>query len=207
MTNNYLSKQDMLNVVTAHIRDLHAEKYSHQLRIIEFDASLGFGICTFNYDKMVYQKQVNAYEQTITRLENRTNDCIGIGQVGVRINYLNLIREQKQKHLVPFLKPEITIVKAYKSPILSYSIMLGVNIKKNISLSIGYKYTPMKTIIDNSYTTYTSNTTYVPFTYWNNGVQYSSNVPKITTTSSTSHSYSNSSIGFHNILGKISFEF
>jgi hypothetical protein len=67
MTNNYLSKQDMLNVVTAHIRDLHAEKYSHQLRIIEFDAA-----GSENIDQVLYNQiadMVTQYDLRISALE------------------------------------------------------------------------------------------------------------------------------------------
>ena len=37
MTNEYLDKNQMINIVRAHLRDLHSEKYSHELRLIEFD--------------------------------------------------------------------------------------------------------------------------------------------------------------------------
>jgi len=67
MTNNYLSKQDMLNVVLAHIRDLHAEQYSHKLRIIEFEAA---GLENINQD--LYNQisdMVTQYDLRISALE------------------------------------------------------------------------------------------------------------------------------------------
>jgi hypothetical protein len=39
MSNAYLTKQHMLNVVESHLREMNAEQYSHRLRIIEFDAA------------------------------------------------------------------------------------------------------------------------------------------------------------------------
>lgn len=39
MENTYLSKQQMLNVVESHLREMHAEQYSHRLRLMEFDAA------------------------------------------------------------------------------------------------------------------------------------------------------------------------
>lgn len=67
MTENYLSKQDRLNVLIAHIRDLHAEKYSHELRIIEFNAA---GVD--NIDEKLYNQiasMIPQYDSRIAALE------------------------------------------------------------------------------------------------------------------------------------------
>ena len=165
-------------------------------KFIEFDALLGVGGREIDYSKYYREDFQSSFStESNTKLVSGTNENYGIAEFGIRINYLNLIKQQKQQFVNPFLKPEITIVTSNKSPILSYSIILGVNFNKFISVSIGYKYTPMKTITDNSYTTYNYTTTTT-----NNTTTYH-------TTSNTSHSYSNSTIGFHNVLGKISFEF
>jgi hypothetical protein len=68
MTNEYLDRNQMINIVRAHLRDLHAEKYSHELRIIEFD---GAGI--ENIDDSLYNQISNMipqYDLRIAALEN-----------------------------------------------------------------------------------------------------------------------------------------
>jgi hypothetical protein len=68
MTNEYLDRNQMINIVRAHLRDLHAEKYSHELRIIEFD---GAGI--ENIDDSLYNQIANMipqYDLRIAALEN-----------------------------------------------------------------------------------------------------------------------------------------
>jgi hypothetical protein len=68
MTNEYLDRNQMINIVRAHLRDLHAEKYSHELRIIEFN---GAGI--ENIDDSLYNQISNMipqYDLRIAALEN-----------------------------------------------------------------------------------------------------------------------------------------
>jgi hypothetical protein len=67
MTNEYLDKNQMINIITAHLRDLHAEKYSHELRIVEFD---GAGI--ENIDESLYSQissMIPQYDLRISALE------------------------------------------------------------------------------------------------------------------------------------------
>jgi hypothetical protein len=67
MTNEYLDKNQMINIVRAHLRDLHAEKYSHELRIVEFD---GAGI--ENIDDSLYSQissMIPQYDLRIAALE------------------------------------------------------------------------------------------------------------------------------------------
>jgi hypothetical protein len=67
MTNEYLDKNQMINIVRAHLRDLHSEKYSHELRLIEFD---GAGI--ENVDDSLYSQissMIPQYDLRIAALE------------------------------------------------------------------------------------------------------------------------------------------
>jgi hypothetical protein len=140
--------------------------------LIEFDGSIGGGIGGFYYKLYAPNPIILTYAYGV----NNNNGFLGIGNLGVRVNFLNFF-EVKNRFLNPFIKPEISIVTAPEKPILSYSIMTGMNINKFFTISIGYKYTSMKAVT-NLYN-YTDN----------------------------SKSISNSKISFHNILGKISFEF
>jgi hypothetical protein len=67
MTNQYLNKQTMLNVLDAHLTDLNAEQYSHRLRIMEFDAA---GIENINggmYEEI--SNMINQYDNRIAALQ------------------------------------------------------------------------------------------------------------------------------------------
>jgi len=71
MTNQYLNKQTMLNVIDAHLNDLHAEQYSHELRIIEFNAA---GLD--NIDPGMYSQisdMVSQYDDRIAALQAERN--------------------------------------------------------------------------------------------------------------------------------------
>jgi hypothetical protein len=150
--------------------------------IVEFDGSIGGGGGSFIYIISTYNtynfNHIKNYSYSETNLQNGGEGFLGIANLGVRVNYLNFI-ENKNRIINPFIKSEISIKKANKDPIISYSILTGMNINKKITISIGYKYTPMKAVI----TEYSKNS-------FSNG--------KI---------IGHSTIGFHNILGKISFEF
>ena len=141
--------------------------------LIEFDGSIGFGIGSYQY----YISNSNVYNwyknSSTTTTKNGDSEILGIANIGIRVNYLNFL-STKNRFNKPFIKPEISIA-AYKNPILSYSILTGMNINKFFTISIGYKYTPRR-IVTTVYSNY-------------------------------SKSISESVIGFHNILGKISFEF
>jgi len=68
MTNQYLDKQKMLSVLDAHLNDLHAEQYSHELRIMEFNAA---GV--ENIDQVLYAQMsdmVSQYDLRINALKN-----------------------------------------------------------------------------------------------------------------------------------------
>jgi hypothetical protein len=158
-------------------------------KVCEIDFSIGLGL-----SKLIYYKQIN-YDQgsyLITYLKNRetiiggksNNDYRGMAilNIGSRINYLNFFALQEGRNN-PFIKPEISIMKkAGHSWLVSYSAILGVNFNKRFSCSIGYKYTPLKTTTA-KYDQYS----------WNS--QQSNQI------------IDNSVIGFHNLVGKVSYEF
>jgi hypothetical protein len=148
-------------------------------KIYEIDLSVGVGFARLNY----YSSIKNGVSQNDTRLtinqyySSNNFKAMAVLNIGSRINYLNLFNSQERK-INPFIKPEISIMKTFnKSFVTSYSANLGVNFNKRISISIGYKYIPLKTTTEE----------YI----------YKTHSTKI----------SNSVIGFHNLLGNVSFEF
>lgn len=63
----YLQKQDMINIINGHLRELNAEKYSHELRIKEFEAS---GLDTIDQGLYTqYQTMLGQYDLRIQALE------------------------------------------------------------------------------------------------------------------------------------------
>jgi hypothetical protein len=159
-------------------------------KVYEIDLSLGVGLA-----RLIYQTQINDNQGTnTTYLTNKnTSDAynnyynynyrrMAVLNIGARINYLNLFGSQERR-INPFIKPEISIMqKAGHSLIISYSAILGVNFNKRMSFSIGYKYTPLKTTTER-------------YTYNGWGQLESKQI------------VDNSVIGFHNLVGKVSFEF
>jgi hypothetical protein len=64
MLDSYITKEQRIAIIDAHLRDLHAEKYSHELRIIEFNAA---GL--ENIDEELYLQISNMIPQYDDRIQ------------------------------------------------------------------------------------------------------------------------------------------
>ena len=157
-------------------------------KICEIDLSIGVGLSKLNYYKQIDYNQGSLHtyltnrETVIGGKSNSYYRRMAILNIGSRINYLNFFALQERRNN-PFLKPEISIMKKEGMAwVISYSAILGVNFNKRMSFSIGYKYTPLKTTTEK-------------YTYNGWGSVESKQI------------IDNSVIGFHSLVGKVSFEF
>lgn len=76
MSNSYLSKNDMLNVLNGHLTELNAEQYSHRLRIIEFDAAGAENINSDMYNQI--SQMIAQYDLRIQALESEKERVLAL---------------------------------------------------------------------------------------------------------------------------------